>query len=279
MIEDQADRHEEGDRGRRVRLLEAAGMSQASDRPLDSDELADELGVRETTVRAQFAELSELGLVLDGLDEGLPPILRTAGRQFLARRASVPHHVLRFLPRVVDDLWAREALLIAGAIVVDEFRAAWLDGDPVEHASEMVPPAFAAAVDERVALDLYAAAVALMARLSEGVPAGCVAEEIVAVSLIEEARTWLELRAGDGLLDAEELEAAGDELQGLFELFEDDDVLAMFDMAEPTDAALAGHDPINEQLGVVDQRLETWFDPFGWTAPTGYLHELSGSDE
>jgi hypothetical protein len=39
-----------------------------------------------------------------------------------------------------------------------------------------------------------------------------------------------------------------------FELFEDDDVLNMFDMTEPADAALAGHDPINHQLGVADQR-------------------------
>ena len=190
-------------------------------------------------------------------------MLRNAGRQFLAEKASVPHDVLRFLPRVIDDLRAREALLAAGTILIDEFRAAWLDADPDEHARELVPAAFAAAVDERVALDLYAAAVALMARLSEGVPAGCVAEEIVAVSLIEQARTWLELRADDGELTAEELEAARQEFQGLFEFFEDDDVLAMFDMAEPADAALAGHDQINEQLGVVDQRLETWFDPFG----------------
>jgi hypothetical protein len=37
-----------------------------------------------------------------------------------------------------------------------------------------------------------------------------------------------------------------------------------------------GHDPINEQLGVVDQRLEAWFDAYGWTAPTGYLQGPSG---
>jgi hypothetical protein len=66
---------------------------------------------------------------------------------------------------------------------------------------------------------------------------------------------------------------------GLFELFEDDDVLDLFDMAEPADAAMAGHDPINRQLGVVDQRLEAWFDPFGSAAPTGYLRERPGGDE
>lgn len=50
-------------------------------------------------------------------------------------------------------------------------------------------------------------------------------------------------------------------------------------MAEPADAAMAGHDPINWQLGVVDQRLEAWFDPFGWAAPTGYLRERSDREE
>jgi hypothetical protein len=57
------------------------------------------------------------------------------------------------------------------------------------------------------------------------------------------------------------------------ELFEDDDVLRMFDMREPGDAALAGHDPISRQAGVVDQRIESWFKPFGWTIPTGYIGE------
>jgi hypothetical protein len=26
---------------------------------------------------------------------------------------------------------------------------------------------------------------------------------------------------------------------------------------------------------VVDQRMEAWFEPFGWAAPTGYLRERS----
>jgi hypothetical protein len=57
----------------------------------------------------------------------------------------------------------------------------------------LVPPAFAQAVDESLALNLFAASVALMAHLSDGRPASCVAEEIVAVQLIEEARSDLEV--------------------------------------------------------------------------------------
>jgi hypothetical protein len=51
-----------------------------------------------------------------------------------------------------------------------------------------VPEAFAPAITERIAIDLFAASVALMARLSDNEPAGCVAEEVVAVVAMEEAR-------------------------------------------------------------------------------------------
>jgi hypothetical protein len=50
-------------------------------------------------------------------------------------------------------------------------------------------------------------------------------------------------------------------------------------MREPADAAVAGRAPINVQLGVVDQRMEAWFQPFGWTVPTGYLSDHSAPDE
>jgi hypothetical protein len=267
------------DRHRYVRLLEAAGMAQASDEQLDLAQLARELDTSEAVIRMDISQLSALGLVLDGLEEGRPPMLLAAGRQFLARRGDVDHEVLGFLPRVVDDLNAREALLVAGTILVDEFRVSLLDGDPVEHARELVPPAFTGAVDKRLALDLFAASVALMARLSDGAPAGCVAEEVIAFALMEEARVSLEMRREQGELDGAEERAASEELRGLFELFEDDDVLNMFEMAEPADAALAGHDTINQQLGVADQRVESWFQPFGGTSPTGYLRHRDGAPD
>ena len=76
--------------------------------------------------------------------------------------------------------------------------------------------------------------------------------------------------------DNAEEDAASDELRSLFELFEDDDVLTMFEMAEPADAAVPGHDPISQQLGVADQRVQSWFRAFGGTAPTGYLRDQAG---
>jgi hypothetical protein len=79
----------------------------------------------------------------------------------------------------------------------------------------------------------------------------------------------------DGDMNEGEAEHARGELRGLFELFEDDDVLDLFEMSEPADAALAGHDLIKRQLGVVDQRIEAWFQPFGGVTSTGYLHETS----
>jgi hypothetical protein len=113
-----------------------------------------------------------------------------------------------------------------------------------------------------LALDLYAAAVALMARLSAGGAAGCLAEEILAVEL---------LRNAEGILQAGGHEDSAEELFAIFDLFGDDDVLQLFEMKEPSDAAVAGHDDTALQLGVVDQRPEAWFSPFGDVALTGYL--------
>jgi hypothetical protein len=134
-----------------------------------------------------------------------------------------------------------------------------------------MPKAFEQAVTEAIAVNLFAAAVALMARLSDGEPAGCVAEEILAVELMEGARDWLDRQKAVGALSAENARNAAGELSGLFELFQDDDVLDMFDMEEPADAAVAGHSARNVQMGIADQRLEAWFEPFSWTIATGYL--------
>jgi hypothetical protein len=172
------------------------------------------------------------------------------------------------MPRTVDDLNAREALLSAGTVLVDEYRDHILRGHGVEYAEEIVPAAFAQAISERLALNLFAAAVALLARLSDGRPAGCVAEEIVAVSLIEGVQHQLDM--SDLTVDeAKAAEAAAK--NGLFELFEDDDVLDLFEMEEPSDAAVAGHSRVNQEAGIADQRMESWFKPFKWTVSTGYI--------
>lgn len=261
------------DKDTQIALLQAAGVAQAADEGLDLAALADKLDISEPSVRMEIEQLETAGLLLSGFEEDLTPILLNAGRQFLAARGDVRWEVLHFLPRVIDDLHAREALIHAGVVLVDEFRIAIRQGRGTEHGAELVPPAFAEAVDDALALELFAAAVALMARLSDGAPAGCVAEEIISVRLIEDAAARLEMRASDDELTDEELRTAVAELRGLFELFQDDDVLNMFEMAEPADAALAGHDPISVQMGVADQRIESWFDPFGGTIPTGYLND------
>ena len=256
-----------------IELLQIAGMAEVGGEPLDVESLAGESGESVPSVRSVIEQLDRMGLLNSGLDEGRPPMLLNAGRQYLTQRGLVTHEVLYFLPSVIDDLHARDALIHAGVILVDEFRYQLLHGDAVEHAAELVPPAFAQAVDQALALNLFAAAVALMTRLAEGSPAGCVAEEIMAVGLIENAKSWLELRRERQELTESEAALAAGELRGLFELFEDDDVLGMFKMREPGDAALAGNDPMNLQLGVVDQRIESWFRPFGGIVPTGYIGE------
>jgi len=267
-------------KNRYVKLLGAAGVAQAADEPLDIAALAEDLGVSPPTVEMDLEQLSVLGLVAPGDMVDPRPLLLKAGRQYLARDGAVPYWEMRFLATTIDDLVARAALLHAGTIVVDEFRDQILSGEGVEYAAHvLVPPAFASALDDRKALDLYSASVSLMTRLSADRPAGCVAEEIVAVALINEAKAWLEMLESDGEISPEDARAAAEEMTGLFELFQDDDVLDMFEMEEPADAALARHDPINQQLGVADQRIESWFDPFSWAAPTGYLADRATEEE
>jgi hypothetical protein len=99
------------------------------------------------------------------------------------------------------------------------------------------------------------------------------------VALLEEAKAQLGMGVENGDIGEDEAEHARGELRGLFELFEDDDVLDLFEMSEPADAALAGHDPIKRHLGVVDQRIEAWFRPFGGVTLTGYLHETKDGPE
>ena len=254
-----------------MRLLQAAGVAEAAGERLDGGELAAELHLDRDTIAVAIEQLERAGLLLSGVGESARPMLLSAGRQFLTAQGDVAPAVLSFLPSVVDDLHAREALLQAGVEMVARFRTDILAGEAVQHAADLVPPAFVQALDEAIALNLFAAAVALMARLSAGEPAGCVAEEIVAVRLMELAAEWLEAQASEGALVPADVESASDELRSLFDLFQDDDVLRMFDMAEPGDAAVAEHDDLVEQMGVADQRLERWFEPFGGTTPTGYL--------
>ena len=253
-------------------VLEAVGMAEARSEPLDLARASGDSEMNPRTVSRICREAEQIGLIVIDTDlPGEPPILTHAGRQYLAQRGRVGDPSLFFLGEVIGDLYAREALMRAGTMLVDEFRTALLGGWIVEHAEELVPRAFRAGVDGRLAVDLFAACVALTARLSSGDAAGCLAEEVVAVELLRLARYLLDEHCEQGGLDAREARAAADALQGLFDLFGDDDVLLMFEMEEPADAALAGHSPVNQRLGRADQRLEAWFEPFTPAAPTGHL--------
>jgi hypothetical protein len=260
----------------------AVGMAAARDVPLDVEQVAQDLEESAARLTMLLEELDQRGLILLAPDNEpeFSALLTRAGSQYLAKKGQVPSEVLAFLPKVVDDLHAREALIHGGTVMVDEFRQQLLEeGRAVDHAAGVVPPAFASAVDEGVALDLFAAAIALIARLSSGRPAGCLAEEIMAVELIGNAEVWFDMESDKGALDAEEAKHGVDALRGIFELFEDDDVLDLFTMEEPADAALAGHSRINRQAGVVDQRFEAWFRPFGGVAATGHLDERPAPSE
>lgn len=253
-------------------VLAAIDAAEQADEALALEAIARLLDLSHEEASDLVESIDRCGLALTGQD-GESPRLLSAGRQYLERGGNVDDAVLEFLPMVIDDLDAREALLNAGTIMVEEFREAISAGGAVEHAREVVPEAFAAAVTEPLALRLFAAAVALTVRLSNGRPAGCVAEEILAMTMLGDARVWLDMKVEEGALGASAARDAGAHLSGIFELFGDDDVARMFHMAEPADAALAGHSELNHQLGVVDQRLEAWFLPFGGTAPTGHLDE------
>jgi hypothetical protein len=241
----------------------------------DVAELAERLGVDEDELARIGRLLRAWGLVLAPSEESIQDaVVNDAGDQFLAREGHVSTRTLYFLSSTVDCLDARAALREATFVLLDEFTGAIADGRLLRYACEVAPPAFAQAVDEPLAARFFAAAAALVVRLGEGRPAGCVAEEVLAVRLIEIASDLLD--EDDDLADDETRIAHG-QLRGVFELFEDDDVLDMFRMQEPSDAALAGHSPRNLQMGIADQRLSEWFEPFGGVVRVGHLaHEPNG---
>lgn len=207
-----------------------------------------------------------LALPAEGAD---PPLLLTAGKQYLQRRGAVPEDTLLFLSRWIDDLDARDALRQGTHALVGELHAAFTNGDPVDVARTMVPPAFEAAVDRALAARLYAAAAALAARLGEGAPPACVAEEVLLVWVLDYAEGILR----ESELSDERIEKACSALHDVFELCQDSDVLLMFEMTDPADAAVAEETSVYGVMGVADQRIGAWFQPFGYSVPTGHLDE------
>lgn len=228
-------------------LLQAAGMAEAQDAPLDLVDLAAEAGEHIEVVDERLRALEDLGLLLDGREVGLglPPLLLRAGRQYLRARGGVRPEVLAFAARVIDDLHAREALLEASAVLVDDFGEAIAEGHGVAFARSVVPAESRALVTPRLAVALYGAAVALIVRLVDGEPAACTAEEVLAVALLNEARSWLY----EADLDTAERAAALEALPSLFALFEDSIALR----------------------GATDPDVRTWFTPFHGRPAAGHL--------
>lgn len=250
---------------RGIRLIELAGER------IDEDELAQSLSSTPFVIDKEIALLERWGLLYGNRLEKEPPFILRAGHQYIERDGEVEEDLLQFLPIAIDDLNTRKALLEAGTALIDQFVEAAATDDMIEYARSLVPEAFEQVVDDQLALKLFAAAVALVARLASNEPAGCLAEEIVAVELLNEAEAVLEDQTELGQTTPDEEQAARRELAGLFEFFQDDDVLAMFDMKEPADAAVALHAAVNQQMGVADQRVEAWFNAFGGVAVTGHL--------
>src|SRR4051794_25676493 len=110
---------EDDTRRRQMRLLQAAGLAQAANEQLDMTALAAEMEVSPSTIEMEIEQLEAAGLLLSGRGEQPHPMLLGAGRQFLAARGEVQRDILYFLPAVVDDLHAREALIFAGIVVID----------------------------------------------------------------------------------------------------------------------------------------------------------------
>lgn len=265
-----------GDRATWCALLRAVAELATAETTLALDHVLGELGVSEAEGRTEMELLEAAGLCLLGDAKHPSPLLMHAGEQYLARQGEVPNDVVRYLPSWIDDLHAREAMLTASDLLIDELREAFAVGDGVEYVRAWIPAAFVPAIDQREALRLYTAAAAIVVRLATGRAAACVAEEVMAAVLIEHAEAHLELLHDNGTLSADDLKHAVSELRGVFELFQDDDVLRLFEMREPSDAALDQHDEITYQIGVVDQRYEAWFDAFGGEIATGHLRTRRG---
>lgn len=201
--------------------------------------------------------------------DGDRPVLTRAGAQFLERHGMVTQDCLRFAV-CVDDLDAREALRQAGQLLVGELHAASVDGQLVECVRDLVPPAFEPVVDASFAALFYAAAAALVARVAANAMVACVAEEILVVRLLELAQGALEDQLGS---TGDRFNEANDALEDLFDLCGDKDILFLFGMKEPGDAAVAEHSTLNNVMGIVDQRPGAWFTPFGWSVASGHLDD------
>jgi hypothetical protein len=205
------------DRSLLARVLVAVAVTEPAGEALSPealDRLAAEMETTPFEMRAVCAYAQGAGLLRSSA-RGVRWRLTRAGRQFLARGGDVGSPLLAFLPQTVDDLNARGALMRGGASLVSEFRQALLDGRARHHAAALVPDAFRGVVDEPIALDLYAATIALITRLEAEQPPACMAEHMLAPHLISNADAKLEDDLAHGVLTQDDAAEARAEFRSL----------------------------------------------------------------
>ena len=235
------------DRDLLARVLVAVAATEPAGEALSSDaleRLASEIGTSAFEMQAVCAYGQSAGLLRMSVRDA-PWRLTRAGRQFLHRSGQVEHALLAFLPQTVDDLHARSALMRGGASFVAQFRGALLDGRAPHYAAHLVPRSFRSQIDDPIALDLYAAAVGLIARLEAEQPPACMAEHLLARQLVLRAGAKLEEDVARGALSDEDAAAARAEFGGLAKLI--------------------------PARGRPQAPLESWFRPFPGAAATAYV--------
>src|SRR4051794_9650141 len=98
-------------------VLNVIGMAAAKDAPLDVGRLARDLDESPGSLQMLLEYLDRstgLAHLAPEEEPELSPLLTRAGSQYLACKGELPEEVLRFLPGVIDDLYARQALINAG---------------------------------------------------------------------------------------------------------------------------------------------------------------------
>ena len=229
-----------------TRVLLAVATTEPANQALTPEaleRLAVETGTTPFEMQAVCAYAGSAGLLRTS-SRGAPWRLTRSGQQFLGRGGAVERSLLAFLPQTIDDLNARSALMRGGASVVAQFRRALLDGHARRHAATLVPNAFRPVVDEGMALDLFAAAIALIARLEAEQPPACMAEHLLAQHLVADADAQLDDDVARGDLSKEDAAAARAQLKSLSSLI--------------------------PSRGRPRAPVEAWFRPFPGAAATAY---------
>ncbi|MBJ7457548.1 MAG: hypothetical protein JHD02_00020 [Thermoleophilaceae bacterium] len=266
----------------REEILSFTRAASELEQPFEVDRLAELEGVLDWSagrVLATFARAETFGLfhadeVLDELGRSVVVVeLSDAGSQFLTEPSRFPDSVLGFMGQTVFDLHARSALVRAGREFAQEYQEQLGSGRGAEYVKGLLPEGFAVVADEQMAAALFGSLTALLARLSSNEPAACIAEEIVAVTLLERASDALASDKQAGVISEQESWNALEELGGIWMLFGDDDVLELFGMREPADAAIELRRSLEERESRIDKRVEAWFDVMQGAVPTGLLRE------